>query len=69
MNKLKPGDPVAYRTKDIHGYQWICATVHGTPAPPGHTNILMQPGCTHIQIPTRVLTKIKTVWNDTKKVC
>jgi hypothetical protein len=57
------GDAVAYRTRDMHGDQWICAIVDSH-RKTGQVDITTNDGV-KLLIPATVLTKIKTVWRDT----
>ena len=65
-SELKPGDPVAYRTKDFIGYQWIMAEVQRVHKD-GQVSIRTYPANVVLLIPVGTLTKIKTVWADTHK--
>lgn len=61
---FKCGDIVAYRTKDWHGYQYIFAEVTQDEA---GVDIYLKtiPNDVCLRIPAHVLTKVKTVWQDT----
>ena len=67
---MKPGDIVAYRTKDFYGYQYIFATVEYIDKHGAHlTTLCTESGTsgTSLLIPPHVLTVIKTVWQDSMK--
>lgn len=59
------GDPVAYRTKDVHGYQYITALVVRTDQE--QKAAICTIDGVHMLIPYSSLTKIKTVWADSHK--
>lgn len=63
---LKPGDVVAYRTKDSHSYQHIVAQVIRVGEETVAIKTLLGRAC--LLIPAHVLTKIKTVWADSMKL-
>jgi hypothetical protein len=69
---FKRGDIVAYRTKDWHGYQYIFAEVTHDQALTLNTeaNVCLKtiPNDVGLLIPAHVLTKVKTVWQDTMKL-
>lgn len=66
---FKQGDLVAYATKDWHGMRYIFATVskdvHSTTADVPLSTV---DNDVAISIPAHVLTKVKTVWQDTMKL-
>lgn len=64
---FKHGDIVAYRTKDWHGYQYIFAEVTQDEA---GVDIYLKtiPNDVCLRIPAHVLTKVKTVWQDSMKL-
>ncbi len=61
------GDIVAYRTKDFHGYQYIFAEVRAD-SNGKEVGLTTIPAGVSLIIPANVLTKVKTVWQDTMKV-
>jgi hypothetical protein len=68
---FKVGEAVAWRTQDIHGYQWYHGTVMAHYQRPSRVSVLVShpssPEGTTMSVPWRVLTRIKTVWADTMK--
>lgn len=63
--KLKKGDAVCVRTKDGIGYQWVNAIVERVSSNGVHLNT--DPGRVSLLLQVEELTKIKTVWADTRK--
>lgn len=64
---FKQGDLVAYATKDWHGMQYIFATV-SSDTTTGDVPLRTVKSDVAICIPSHVLTKVKTVWQDTMKL-
>lgn len=66
---FKKGDLVAYAAKDFHGMRYIFATV-SRDTDSGDVPLRTVESDVPICIPQHVLTKVKTVWQDTMKpVC
>ena len=67
MRKLRKGDRVCVVTRDLFGDQWVTAIVDRLSNDGKRAHLWTDPGHVALLLDVSELTRVKVIWNDTRK--